>query len=239
MTTSGPVVVARGLTRAYGTEPVVEDVDLDVFPGEVLGLIGPNGGGKSTLLLLLAGLVRPDAGDVRVLGRPAHALAREVAGTVGLITASPGLYPSLTVRENLAFFAGLYGRALDPALLGPLTERLDLAGQLDVRAGALSSGQQQKVSLVRALLLEPSVLLFDEPTANLDPLAASVLHRELRRLAASGRAVVLCTHDLHAAEPVCDRVAVLNRTLRGVHLVPGERRAPAPGALHGWFEAAL
>ena len=120
------------------------------------------------------------------------------------------------------------------ALAGPL----GMADHLDRRVAELSSGQRQKVSLVRALLLEPAVLLFDEPTANLDPVAAAALHAELRALADGGHAVVLCTHDLHAAEPICDRVAVLNRTLRGVHSLPGERGVPARSALHAWFEAA-
>lgn len=231
-------MVARAVTRGFGGVPIVEAVDLEVRHGEVLGLIGPNGGGKSTLLLVLAGLVRPDAGSVEVLGRPAHQLAREAAGAVGLITATPGLYPALTVRENLAFFAGLYQRSAEPEMPG-LAARLGLADQLDRRVGELSSGQQQKVSLIRALLLEPTVLLFDEPTANLDPISARALHIELRALADQGRAVVLCTHDLHAAGPICDRVAVLNRTLRAVHDVPGSRGVPERSALHRWFEEAL
>ncbi|MEZ4317527.1 MAG: ABC transporter ATP-binding protein [Myxococcota bacterium] len=212
----------------------MEGVDLSVDPGEVLGLIGPNGGGKSTVLLMLAGLVTPSAGTVTVGGTPAHELALAAAGTVGLITAEPGLYPALTVRENLHWFAGLYGRApaeVDAAL-PTLVADLELAPHLDRRASALSSGQRQKASLVRALLLDPAVLLFDEPTANLDPLSAHAIHQAIRQRADAGTTVVLCTHDLHAAEHVCDRVAVMNRTLRSIETFDGVRSAPVPGRLH-------
>ncbi len=217
----------------------MEGVDLAVERGELLGLIGPNGGGKSTLLLLFAGLLQPTGGTVEVLGRPAHSMAVAAEGAVGLITARPGLYPSLTARENLTFFAGLYGRSGLEGRVEELAERFGLTEVLDTYAGRLSSGQQQKVSLVRALLLEPAIVLFDEPTANLDPISADTLHRELRALADAGHAVVLCTHDLHAAAPLCDRVAVLNRTLRGVHRCEGVRAPQPRNPLHGWFEEAL
>ncbi|MCB9677303.1 MAG: ABC transporter ATP-binding protein [Alphaproteobacteria bacterium] len=218
----------------------MEGVDLHVGSGEVLGLVGPNGGGKSTVLMMLAGLVRPSSGRVTVGGTPAFELALAAAGTVGLITAEPGLYPALTIRENLHWFAGLYGRApaeVDAAL-PQLCEGLDLWTHLDRRAGDLSSGQRQKASLVRALLLRPAVLLFDEPTANLDPLSARAIHLAIRERADAGIAVVLCTHDLYAAEHVCDRVAVLNRTLRALETFDGPRSAPEPGRLHALLAAA-
>jgi ABC-type multidrug transport system ATPase subunit len=231
---------ARALTRTFGAATVVDGVDLRLASGEVLGLVGPNGGGKSTVLMLLAGLVRPTSGTVTVDGIPAHDLALNAAGTIGLITAEPGLYPALTVRENLHWFAGLYGRApaeVD-ARLPALLAGLDLEPHLDRRAGELSSGQRQKASLVRALLLEPRVLLFDEPTANLDAVAADVIHRAIRARADAGIAVVLCTHDLRAAEAICDRVAVLNRTLREVVSFDGPRAVPDPSRLHRALVAA-
>ena len=228
------VLEARALTRTFGAVPVVDGVDLRLGSGEVLGLIGPNGGGKSTVLLLLAGLVRPTSGTVTVDGVAAHDLALNAAGTIGLITAEPGLYPALTVRENLHWFAGLYGQgaAEVDGRLPTLLEGLELDAHLDRPAGALSSGQRQKASLVRALLLEPRILLFDEPTANLDALAADVIHRAIRARADSGIAVVLCTHDLRATEAICDRVLVLNRTVRATLAFDGPRSVPAPSRLH-------
>jgi ABC-2 type transport system ATP-binding protein len=227
------VISAKGLCRSFCGLVVVEAVDLDVFPGEVLGLIGPNGGGKSTLLLLMAGLVRPTAGQVLVDGVPAHRLSLDHTGTVGLITAEPGLYPLLSGRENLRFFGGLFGLSreeIDEKSASILAE-LEVGVALDRSAAEYSSGMRQKVSLARALLLRPKVLLLDEPTSNLDPLSTHVIHQAVRTQADRGIAVVLCTHNLHAAEHICDRVAMLHRTLRATMVVPEEKRLPEPGRL--------
>ena len=233
------LVEVRGLTRSFGRNPpVVQDVDLDIHGGEVLGLIGPNGGGKSTLLMLIAGLVKPTEGTVSINGVVAHELALQTTGAVGLITANPGLYPLLSGWENLFFFGGL--NDLTPAAVRqraqPLLEELGLIGQLDRPLGSYSSGMQQKVSLVRALLMSPQLLLLDEPTSNLDPVATHIIHTAVRRQADAGVGVVLCTHDLHAAELICDRVAVMQRTLRAARALEGERMAPPPGALYGMYE---
>lgn len=233
-------LVARGLGRSYGARTPVRDVDLELAPGEVLGLIGPNGGGKSTLLLLLAGLVRPTAGTVTLGGVPCAELARAATGSVGLITAEPGLYPLLTGAENLAFFGGLYGldRATVAARARPLLDELEVAEDLDRPSSAYSSGMRQKVSLARALLLEPRLLLLDEPTSNLDPLSSATIHRAVRARADAGVAVVLATHDLHAAEHVCDRVAVMRGTIVGTTRLEGTRAAPPPGRLHELYRAS-
>ena len=231
------VAVARGVGKAFDGRRALADVDLEIRPGEVLGLIGPNGGGKSTLLLLLAGLVAPDAGTVTVIGVPAAELAARGGGTVGLITAEPGLYPLLTGRENLRFFAGLYGLA--PADVDRRAEALlgevGLGDALDARSGGYSSGMRQKVSLARALLLEPRLLLLDEPTANLDPLSSRAIHEVVRRRADAGVAVVLATHALHDAEAICDRVAVVAGGIRRLETLPGDRRPPDPGRLYRWY----
>lgn len=224
---------ARGLVRRYGDRTPVDGVDLDLHAGELFGLIGPNGGGKSTLLLLLAGLVAPTEGTVTVDGRPTTALATEATGAIGLVTAEPGLYPLLTGRENLHFFAGLHGLPPETvdARSAELVQRLELTDALDRRVGAYSSGMRQKVSLIRALLLAPRILLLDEPTANLDPVAAHLLHAAVRQAADEGVAVALATHDLHAAEHVCDRVAVMDGRLGAPVGLDGARRTPPRGRL--------
>ena len=234
------IATATDLTRSFGkAPPVVEDVDLEVHAGEVLGLIGPNGGGKSTLLLLLAGLIRPTRGTVVVEGVHAHELAVKHTGRVGLITAVPGLYPLLTGRENLHYFGGLNGLPVGEidALSAPLLDELRIVDQLDRRVAEYSSGMQQKVSLVRALLMKPTMLLLDEPTSNLDPVSTHTNHQSVRRQADQGVAVVLTTHDLHAADSICDRVAVQQRTLRHVTKLSGERKAPVPGQLYEVYDA--
>lgn len=217
---------------------MLRDVSLEVRAGEMVGVVGPNGGGKSTLLLMMAGLLRPSSGRVRVCGIDAFALSLTAAGKVGLVTARPGLYPLLTGRENLHHFGGLFG--LSPAEVNakaePLASALELS-TMDERVSRLSTGMQQKLSLVRALLLSPELLLFDEPTANLDPFAARTLYAEVRKRANEGRACVLVTHDLSAAEAVCDRVLLVDGGIKR-ELTFKERRAPLTGpTLKAWQEA--
>ncbi|NCG21443.1 MAG: ATP-binding cassette domain-containing protein [Rhodobacterales bacterium] len=229
----------RGLLKAFGKNaPVITNVNLDVQAGEVLGLIGPNGGGKSTLMMLMAGLVTPDSGTVQLDGVDTTNLALQSSGSVGLITAVPGLYPLLTGWENLHYFGGLNGlsEAEVNQRASDLLDGLDLGDQLERQVKEYSSGMQQKVSLVRALLMNPRLLLLDEPTSNLDPLSTHTIHMAVRQQADAGVAVVLCTHDLHAAESICDRVAVMQRTIRGNRALTGERATPPHGQLFQMYQ---
>ncbi len=204
----------------------------------MVGVVGPNGGGKSTLLLLMSGLVRPTEGSVKVLGIDAYTLSLKAAGRVGLVTARPGLYPLLTGRENLRYFGGLFGlspREVDEKA-APLIRTFALSDGVQERVSRLSTGMQQKLSLVRALLLSPKLLLFDEPTANLDPIASLLLYREIRKRADEGLACVLVTHDLPSAESVCDRVLIVDGKIKR-ELEFKERRAPLTGPLlKAWQE---
>jgi ABC-type multidrug transport system ATPase subunit len=227
------VISAQGVGRRFGTVDVLQDVDVEVRTGEVLALIGPNGGGKSTLLLLMAGLIAPTSGVLLVDGRPAERVALETSGTVGLITARPGFYPLLSGLENLAFFGGLFGLSAQAVAdkAAPIAEELGITASLHLPVGGYSSGMQQKLALVRALLMAPKVLLLDEPTANLDPVSADTLYRTMRSRANQGLAVVVVTHDLAAVEQVCDRVAVVQGTVKHSQELPGERVLPEPSGL--------
>jgi ABC-type multidrug transport system ATPase subunit len=236
---AGAVVALANAGRSFGPRVALANIDLAVAGGEMVGVVGPNGGGKSTLLLLMSGLLRPTAGNVTVCGIAAHALSLTSAGLVGLVTARPGLYPLLTGRENLWHFGGLFGLA--PAAVDaraePLVRAFELSAGIDQRVAGLSTGMQQKLSLIRALLLAPRLLLFDEPTANLDPVAARVLYAEVRQRADAGLACVLVTHDLAAAEAVCDRVLLLDVEVKR-ELRFTDRRAPLAGPLlAAWQEA--
>jgi ABC-2 type transport system ATP-binding protein len=230
------VATAQGLRKDYDGRTVLSAVDLTVAAGELLGCIGPNGGGKSTLLLLLAGLVSPTAGEVRVLGHPPG----DRPGEVGLVTADAGLYSALTGRENLRFFAGLHGwdAARTDAAIAALLPRVALDPHaVDQPTAVWSSGTRQKAAYLRALLLRPRVLLVDEPTANVDPLAARSLLQLLRETADAGVAVVWATHDLAAAEALCDRVAVIAGTVRQVDTPTGPRVLPPPSPWLDWYRA--
>ena len=234
-----PIVVMENVGRSFDKRVVLSGLDLTVSAGELLGIVGPNGGGKSTLLLLMSGLLRPSEGVVRVCGIEAHALALTASVHVGLVTARAGLYPLLTGRENLQHFAGLFG--LSPgevdAQAAPLISALELTAGIDERAGQLSTGMQQKLSLIRALLLSPKLLLFDEPTAHLDPVVSRVLYAEIRERADDGLACVLVTHDLPAAEAVCDRVLLVDGKIKR-ELKFTDHRAPLAGPLlSAWQEA--
>ena len=234
-----PVVVMNNAGRSFGRRVVLSGLNLTVSGGEVVGVVGPNGGGKSTLLLLMSGLLRPTVGSVSVCGIEARALSLTAAGQVGLVTSRPGLYPLLTGRENLRHFGGLFGlapRQVD-ARAEPLARTLDLTAGLDERVGRLSTGMQQKLSLIRALLLSPKLLLFDEPTAHLDPLASKVLYAEIRRRADEGLACTLVTHDLSAAEAVCDRVLIIDGTVKREVRFTDHRAAPSGPLLTAWQEA--
>ena len=234
-----PVVVMKDAARSFGTRDVLTGLNVRILPGEVVGVVGPNGGGKSTLLLLMAGLLRPTAGQVLVCGIEAYALSLNCAGRVGLVTARPGLYPLLTGRENLWHFGGLFG--LSPSEVDeksePLIRALRLTAGIDERVGRLSTGMQQKLSLIRALLLSPQLLLFDEPTANLDPVAARALYAEVRTRADAGLACVLATHDLAGAEAVCDRVLLVDGGVKRRVRFTEQRAAPTGPLYTAWQEA--
>ncbi|OGQ25309.1 MAG: hypothetical protein A2138_04685 [Deltaproteobacteria bacterium RBG_16_71_12] len=237
--TGDVVALMKDASRSFGARVALRDVTLTVAGGELVGVVGPNGGGKSTLLLLLAGLLRPTTGSVTVCGVDAHALSRAAVGRIGLVTARPGLYPLLTGRENLRHFGCLCGlsKAEVDEKVGPLAATLALTAGLDERVACLSTGMQQKLSLIRALLLSPPLLLFDEPTANLDPLAARALYAEGRRRADEGRACVLATHDLAAAEAVCDRVLLVDGTVKRELRFSEVRAARGGPLLAAWQEA--
>lgn len=236
---AAPVVVLKNAGRSFGRRVVLSGLNLSVSGGELVGIVGPNGGGKSTLLLLMAGLLRPTVGSVTVCGIEAYALSLTSAGHVGLVTARPGLYPLLTGRENLRHFGGLFGLTPEEvdAKAEPLCKALELTTGFDDRVARWSTGMQQKLSLIRALLLRPQLLLFDEPTANLDPIASSVLYNEVRRRADDGLACVLVTHELAAAESVCDRVLLVDVEVKR-ELTFTDRRVPPTGPLlQAWQEA--
>lgn len=231
-----PVARLEGVVARFGPKTVLDGLDLQVHAGEVLGVLGPNGGGKSTLLTLLAGLVRPTAGQALVGELAADQVARRHTGQVGLITAEAGLYPLLTGWENLEFFGQLCGLSVGEVRHrgAALLSELELSNaDLDRRTGEYSSGMRQKVSLTRALLLSPRLLLLDEPTANLDPLASAVLHQAVRAAADRGLAVVLVTHDLAAAEHVCDRLVFVRQRVLGE--VQGHRAPPPAAALLAFY----
>ncbi len=225
---------ARGLTKRFGSRSAVEDVTFDVAAGEVFGFLGPNGAGKTTTVRMLSTLVRPTSGTAEVAG---IALSEETGADlrrrIAVMTETPGLYLRLTVFDNLEYFAGLYGIP-STQTRGRITTALDavgMAARSGERAGALSKGLRQRVSLARALLPDPRVLFLDEPTSGLDPVATMEVRELIDGLRERGVTVFLTTHRLEEAERLCDRIAILNTTLRIVGSPADLRRELFPSAL--------
>lgn len=191
----------------------VDRLSFQVPAGEVYGLLGPNGAGKTTTLRMILGLLKPDSGYAEVGGFRTGATANEVKSRIGLVSANDGVYPWLTAREMLLFFADLYG--VDPAYakerLNSLIEPLRLRDFLDQRCSTLSTGQKQRVILARGLIHDPPVMLLDEPTRGLDVVGTQVVFEYISHLRQLGKAVIISTHRLDEAERLCDRFGLLHQ----------------------------
>lgn len=202
----------RGLRKRYGDREVVAGVDLEVPPGECFGLLGPNGAGKTTTLKLCLGLAEADAGEIRLLGEPVPARAREARARVGVVPQFDNLDPDFSVAENLIVFGRYFG--LSPRQTGPrvpaLLEFAGLAGRADAKIQALSGGMKRRLTLARALVNDPQLLFMDEPTTGLDPQARHLIWERLRRLTQEGRTLVLTTHFMEEAERLCSRLAIMD-----------------------------
>ena len=200
--------------RASGqTLVAVDDLSFAVKAGEVYGLLGPNGAGKTTTLRMILGLLQPTSGDAVVAGFHVARDPDEVKRRIGLVSASAGLYQWLTPREMLLFFADLYGVEPDRAelRLAELSQLLDINPFLDQRCATLSTGQKQRVTLARALMHDPPVMLLDEPTRGLDVVGTHVVFEYIAQLRSLGKAVVVSTHRLDEASHLCDRMGLLHR----------------------------
>jgi len=211
-------IVAEGLARGFGPVRAVEEMDFVAPPGEVTALIGPNGAGKTTLLLMLASLLRPDAGTISVCGVDPVKDPRAVRALLGWMPDTLGVWEALTAHEILSTMGRLYGLQAAPAAAraDELLDLVKLAPLARQPARVLSRGQQQRLSLARAMMNDPAVLLLDEPASGLDPGARIDLRNLLRRLAGEGRTVVVSSHVLSELDEVADRAVFVakGRTLR-------------------------
>jgi ABC-2 type transport system ATP-binding protein len=207
-----PVIIADGLTRLFGDLVAVDQLSLEVHPGEVFGFLGHNGAGKTTTIRLLNGVLAPSGGTARVLGLDPMEDGPTLRRQTGILTETPSLDERLTGRDNLEIYADLYGvpSAEVAERVSHLLEIFDLADRADERASDYSKGMKQRLALARALLHRPALLFLDEPSAGLDPLAARRVHDMITQLShEQRRTVFLCTHNLAEAQKLCDRVAVL------------------------------
>jgi len=206
-----PAIEVHGLSKRFGHQAALQGVNLEVARGEFLALFGPNGAGKTTLLRIIASLTQPTAGSVRVLGHDLGQGATAVRRQIGLISHHPLLYGDLTPDENLRFFARMYDLADAEARIAAVLEQMGLTGRRRDPVRTLSRGMVQRLSIARALLHDPAILLLDEPYTGLDLQAADRLRTTLQELATSERTILLTTHHLEQGVELCDRAAILHR----------------------------
>ena len=219
-----PALSAQHLTRRFGNRLADDAHTNDFKAGQIIGLLGPNGPGKTTTLRMLAGLIAPTSGSVQIDGETMTPdAAPRLRARIGFLTEAPGLWDNLTVRENLSIYARLYGLAdPDEAVTNALT-LFEIADRSQDRTARLSKGLKQRVALARAIVHQPPIVLLDEPTSGLDPESARDVRELIVGMREQGRAVLLCTHNLDEVERVADRVAVLRSRLVAVGS-PGELR---------------
>jgi lipooligosaccharide transport system ATP-binding protein len=238
-----PLLDARHLTKRYGNTTVVDDLSFRIAAGECLGVIGPNGAGKTTTIRMCLGLTEPDGGEIRALGlqMPRDALA--IKAQLGVVSQFDSLDPDFSCAENLLVYGRYFGmqeqriRERIPQLL----EFAALTQKADARPGELSGGMRRRLSLARALVNDPRLLMLDEPTTGLDPQARHLMWERLQVLLQQGKSILLTTHFMDEAERLCDRLLVLDhgrkiaegrpRDLIAEHLEPDVVEAYGNGAL--------
>jgi ABC-2 type transport system ATP-binding protein len=213
-------VQTRNLTRKYQARSktpevtALDDVSVEIEEGEVRGLLGPNGAGKTTLTKILSTVLLPTTGSASILGHDVTTETRAVRRLIGVVFGGDrGLYPHLTARQNLTYWAALYelpGPAVK-AQVEALLERVGLTERADAKAQTFSRGMKQRLHLARGMIADARVLLLDEPTMGMDPLAARDFRQLIKLLQAEGRTILLTTHDMAEAEAVCDKVSLIDR----------------------------
>lgn len=196
----------ESLTKHYGEVKALIDLSLEVRMGEVFGFLGPNGSGKTTMIRTVLDLIRPTEGRAEILGMDTHEEAVEIRNHIGYVPDDLAMYPNLTGRDTLTYFANLRG-GVDWSYVDELAERLSV--DLDVKVGNYSSGNRQKVGIIQAFMNRPQVLVMDEPSTGLDPLVQREFQKMMREIAADGRCVFLSSHTLSEVQRVADRVGII------------------------------
>ena len=204
------IIIAKNLSKAYGSNQAVDNLTLEVAPGEFFGFLGPNGAGKTTTIRLLTGMVPPDSGDVNIAGL-AGKYKTEIARIIGVMPEGRGFYDWMTAEEYLTFFAQLYGLAKSGELIAKLLEQVKLTDRKKTKISTFSRGMKQRLGLARALINNPKILFLDEPTLGLDPQGQEDIQKLLQSLNKSGVTVFFSSHLLYEVSALCSRLAIINR----------------------------
>lgn len=232
------VLETTALTKCYGDFVAVDDLNLQVYKGEVFGLLGPNGAGKTTTILMALGLTEPTAGQVQVLGLDPARQPLRVKAQVGYLPDQVGFYDELTARENLIYIAKLNGLPRSEAYrrIDANLERMGLSEAADRPVGTYSRGMRQRLGVAEVMLKEPQLIIMDEPTNGLDPEAARSFLQLIRTLKEEGITILLSSHQLHQVQAVCDRVGLFHR---GKMVLEGTVAALAERVLAGAYRIHL
>jgi len=207
-----PLLRISHLTKKFGDATVVDDLSLELMPGECLGVIGPNGAGKTTTIRVCLGLTGADGGTVEAFGLPLPAEVRKAKERIGVVTQFDSLDPDFTCAENLRVYGAYFGlaRSTIEERVPKLLNFAALQSKAGAKPGELSGGMKRRLSLGRALINDPDLLLLDEPTTGLDPQARHLMWERLQNLLQQGKAILLTTHFMDEAERLCDRLIVLD-----------------------------
>ncbi len=207
---SGYIIEVRDLAKRFGFRPVLQKINLHLRKGDFLALFGPNGAGKTTLIRILCALMQPTSGTIHVAGFDTRRQRQAVSKVMGVISHNPFLYPELTAFENLKFFGMMYAVRRLNDRIAHLLELMGLAGVADERVMAFSRGMQQRLSVARAIIHDPAILLLDEPYTGLDQQGSEKLRQILADFRNQGKTVVMTSHDLDKGLEFCNRAAILN-----------------------------
>ncbi|TDB76429.1 ABC transporter ATP-binding protein [Micromonospora sp. KC723] len=212
MTSTAPLIRARGLVKRFGDFTAVAGIDVDVLPGEAFGFLGPNGAGKSSTMRMIGCISPPSGGELRILGMDPVRDGPAIRGRLGVCPQLDNLDPDLTVRENLTTYARYFGvpRGAARERAAELLDFVQLTERADSKVEPLSGGMKRRLTIARALVNEPDIVLLDEPTTGLDPQARHLVWERLFRLKQQGVTLVLTTHYMDEAEQLCDRLVVMD-----------------------------
>ncbi|MEX0976741.1 MAG: ATP-binding cassette domain-containing protein [Woeseia sp.] len=230
------------LHKSFGDVLAVRGVSFDAADGRITGLLGPNGAGKSTTLRILYTVMKPDSGSARIDGVDVTEQSLDARRRIGTLPHGAGLYPHLTARENIAYYARLYGLAEDAidAQVDNIVRQLDIAGFADRRTKGFSQGQRTKVALARALVHEPQNVILDEPSNGLDVMATRALRDVIRALKAAGKCVLFSSHVMQEVAALCDEIVIVAAGQVALHDTPdGIRQATGCDDLEDAFVKAI
>ncbi len=229
------IVSARGLSKSYRGRRVVADLDFDIAPGTCFGFLGPNGAGKTTTLRMLLGVTPMERGDLKLFGLPVSSRMSQLRERMGVVPQLDNLDPEFTVRENLAVYGSYFGlsRATINRRIAELLEFISLQERADTRINTLSGGMKRRLTIARALINDPQIIVLDEPTTGLDPQVRHMIWGRLRDLVRRGKTLLLTTHYMEEAERLCDRLMIMDRGVLLAEGTPAElvRRHVEPDVL--------